>query len=80
VFKHCNWGKRVSGLFAFKIVVVYCICTVSVHLVWWGAAQGVEDHPVGFKIGLECVLIVNLIDIMEILARFCKGLDVALVV
>jgi len=29
-------------------------------------------------LGLECVLIVNLIDIVEILARFCKGLDVDL--
>jgi len=24
---------------------------VGVHLVWWGAAQGVEDHLVGFKLG-----------------------------
>jgi len=38
-------------LFAFKYAVVYCICTVSVHLVQWGLDKGVEDLLVGFKKG-----------------------------
>ena len=74
--RHWNWGKFVIQLLyccvAFKSAVVYCDCTVCVHLVWWELHKGVEDNFVGSRLVLVwfvCKLQLNKWKSLQVVAR-----------